>query len=256
MPNNEKLNIHQKLLKIADAAGILQKTKSGYNYKYVPEEEIQAKVTAGMQKYGVMLYHSIVPGTLQITPYTYEKYNAKEKRNVPVNEFIVQADSIYKWVDVEDPSSEIVVPWALCGQMEDVSQAFGAAETYCNRYFFMKSMQLATSEADPDNYRSKQKEAENYDESKELKKAAEELEKAVKQVVETGSKLMQNGFEKEVIMAIVGKHNGGNQNPAGIKSVEVCEAVMKNFGELATQKHTTKEEPAKKVTKTSKGESK
>ena len=28
-----EMNIHQKLLKIADAAGILQKTKSGYNYK-------------------------------------------------------------------------------------------------------------------------------------------------------------------------------------------------------------------------------
>ena len=30
-----------------------------------------------------------------------------------------------------------------------------------------------------------------------MKKAAEELEKSIKQVVETGSKLMQNGFEKE-----------------------------------------------------------
>ena len=40
MPDTEKLNIHQKILKIADAAGVLQKTKSGYNYKYVPEEEI------------------------------------------------------------------------------------------------------------------------------------------------------------------------------------------------------------------------
>lgn len=64
----KELNLHQKLLKIADAAGILQKSKSGFNYKYVPEEEIQAKVTACMQKYGVMLYHSIVPGTLHITP--------------------------------------------------------------------------------------------------------------------------------------------------------------------------------------------
>lgn len=30
MPDTEKLNIHQKILKIADAAGVLQKTKSGY----------------------------------------------------------------------------------------------------------------------------------------------------------------------------------------------------------------------------------
>lgn len=159
MPDTEKLNIHQKILKIADAAGVLQKTKSGYNYKYVPEEEIQAKVTACMQKYGVMLYHSIVQGTLRVQPYTYEKYDAKLKANKTVNEFVVTADSVYKWVNAETPGEYIEVPWALVGQMEDASQAFGAAETYCNRYFLMKSLQLATSEADPDEYRSKQKEA-------------------------------------------------------------------------------------------------
>ena len=49
MSEEQKLNLHQKMLKIADAAGILQKTKEGYGYKYVPEEEIQAKVTGAMQ---------------------------------------------------------------------------------------------------------------------------------------------------------------------------------------------------------------
>ncbi len=229
MPDTEKLNIHQKILKIADAAGVLQKTKAGYNYKYVPEEEIQAKVTACMQKYGVMLYHSIIQGTLHVQPYTYEKYDAKLKANKTVNEFIVTADSVYKWVNAENPDEYIEVPWALVGQMEDASQAFGAAETYCNRYFLMKSLQLATSEADPDEYRSKQKEAEGYDQEKEQKAAAEELAKAVKEVVDTGSALMKKGFTKEQVMEVVGRLNGGNSNPSSIKSIEVCTAVMEEF---------------------------
>lgn len=232
-----EMNIHQKLLKIADAAGILQKTKSGYNYKYVPEEEIQAKVTAGMQKYGVMLYHSIVPGTLQVMPYTYQK--TKDKT---INEFIVHADTIYTWVNVDKPEETVEVPWVLVGQMEDASQAFGAAETYCNRYFLMKSLQLATSEADPDNYRSKQKEAENYDDEKVL--AA-----AVKEVVTMGSQLIKSGIAKDEVMGIVGKYNGGNQNPSSIKSIEVCTAVMKEFEALAAKGATTSK-------KTTKGESK
>jgi hypothetical protein len=33
MPDETKSNIHQKILKIADAAGILQKSKEGYGYK-------------------------------------------------------------------------------------------------------------------------------------------------------------------------------------------------------------------------------
>lgn len=240
MPDTETLNIHQKILKIADAAGVLQKTKSGYNYKYVPEEEIQAKVTACMQRYKVMLYHSIVPGTLRVQPYTYEKYDAKLKANKTVNEFIVTADSVYKWVNAENPEEFIEVPWALVGQMEDASQAFGAAETYCNRYFLMKSLQLATSEADPDEYRSKQKEAENYDEEKEQKAAAEELSRAVKEVVDKGSELMKKGFSKEQVMEVVGKLNGGNSNPSSIKSIEICTAVMEEFKKLEATKDDKK----------------
>lgn len=249
MPDTEKLNIHQKILKIADAAGVLQKTKSGYNYKYVPEEEIQAKVTACMQKYGVMLYHSIVQGTLRVQPYTYEKYDAKLKANKTVNEFIVTADSVYKWVNAETPGEYIEVPWALVGQMEDASQAFGAAETYCNRYFLMKSLQLATSEADPDEYRSKQKEAEGYDQEKEQKAAAEELAKAVKEILDKGSELIKKGFAKEEVMAVVGKYNNGNSNPSSIKSIEICAAVMAEFAELEKSK-------ANKKSTTPKGETK
>lgn len=249
MPDTEKLNIHQKILKIADAAGVLQKTKSGYNYKYVPEEEIQAKVTAFMQKYGVMLYHSIVQGTLRVQPYTYEKYDAKLKANKTVNEFVVTADSVYKWVNAETPGEYIEVPWALVGQMEDASQAFGAAETYCNRYFLMKSLQLATSEADPDEYRSKQKEAEGYDQEKEQKAAAEELAKAVNEILDKGSELIKKGFAKEEVMAVVGKYNNGNSNPSSIKSIEICAAVMAEFAELEKSKASKKSTTPKGETK-------
>ena len=64
MPQKTDLNLHQKLLKIANMAGVLQKNKAGFNYSYVTEDEIQAKITAGMQKYGVMLYPSLVPNSL------------------------------------------------------------------------------------------------------------------------------------------------------------------------------------------------
>ena len=89
MATTKDMTLHQKILKIADMAGVLQKSKSGYSYKYVPEEDIQAKVTAGLQKYGIMLYNSIVPGTLKVMPISYEKYDTKLKANKPVNEVIV-----------------------------------------------------------------------------------------------------------------------------------------------------------------------
>lgn len=236
MPNTEqKLNIHQKILKIADAAGVLQKTKNGYNYKYVPEEEIQAKVTAGMQKYGVMLYNSIVPGTLKVQQHTYEKYDNKTKTNKTINEFVVSADTVYTWVNVENPTEEVQVPWAIVGQMEDASQGFGAAETYCNRYFLMKSLQLATSESDPDEYRSKQKEAENYEEQK----FATELATAIKDIVDMGTNKIKAGVEPDSVKGIVAKHNNGNENPSSIKDIEICKKVLEELTSLKPQKTQT-----------------
>lgn len=238
------LNLHQKLLKIADMAGVLRKDKDGFNYKYVPEDAIQAKITAGMQKYGVMLYPSIVPGSLVVQPYHYDKPKTKKEKDketgeykiidytVPVNEVIVHAEVKYTWVNTDNPSETIECHWAYIGQMEDASQAFGAGATYGNRYYLLKALQLATTEDDPDAYRSKQKEAEQYEERKLAEATAEELRKAVGEVVEKGSELIKCGFKKEEIMSVVGKYNGGNQNPSSIKSIEVCTAIVNELKTL------------------------
>jgi len=240
--SNEILNIHQKILKIADAAGILQKTKEGYGYKYVPEEEIQAKVTGSMQELGVMLYCEIVPNTLKVVPYSYEKVkyvtvkkdgkSEIEKQVTPVHEVIVSADVVYTWVNAEKPEEKVPVPWIFVGQMDDASQAFGAAATYCNRYMLMKSLQLATTEADPDNYRSKQKEAAEHEKIKEENK----VKNAIDELVTKGKALIAAGVTNEVIKQAIGKHNGGNQNARSIKTVEICAAVLKEFAALEKKK--------------------
>ena len=79
--------------------------------------------------------------------------------------------------------------------------------------------------------------------NKELKKAEEELQKAIKDVVDKGSELMKKGLKKEELLDIVGKKNNGNQNPSSIKTIEICNAVLEELNkkekELAGQKKTT-----------------
>lgn len=233
MATTKDMTLHQKILKIADMAGVLQKSKSGYSYKYVPEEDIQAKVTAGLQKYGIMLYNSIVPGTLKVTPISYEKYDAKLKANKPVNEVIVSADMTYTWVNTDNPEERVETTWAFVGQMEDAAQAMGAGLTYANRYYLMKQLQLATTESDPDNYRSKQKEAEQYEEEEAAKEAAAKLAKKIKEVVDTGTDLMTKfGVDKAEMMGIVAAYNNGNGNPSAIPTVEICEQVLAAFEDM------------------------
>lgn len=246
MPQRTDLNLHQKLLKIANMAGVLQKNKEGFNYSYVPEDEIQAKITAGMQKYGVMLYPSLVPNSLHVTPYHYEKVKTKKENGkiietiVPVNEIIVHSEVMYKWVNTDNPEETIECYWAYIGQMEDASQAFGSGATYGNRYYLLKALQLATTEDDPDDYRSKQKAAEKFEEEQIQKEQEAALNAAVKVVRDKGSELIASGIGKEVIQEIVGKHNGGNKNPSSIKSLEVCEAVLEEFSKIAAEQEKQK----------------
>ena len=234
MPTETKpLNIYQKILKIADMAGALQKTKqagsAAYGYKYVPEEDIQAKITAGMQEYGVLLTMEIVPGTMRLTPITYEKYDKNAKQIIHKTELIFTAEAVYTWTDVNDPTQVVKVPWVLVGQMEDAAQAFGAAATYCNRYFLIKSLQLATSEADPDFYRGKQQEALEYAEEK----AQESLADKRKEILEYGKTLIaKRGIKPAEIRKIVETHNDGEGNVSLISSIAVCEAILQALNAL------------------------
>lgn len=93
----EEMNLHQKILKIANIAGVLQKTKAGFNYKYVPEEEIQAKVTAGMQKYHVTLIPDIAPGSTQVIPYSYTKQKKEKIKDESDKEKLVMVDTQGYW---------------------------------------------------------------------------------------------------------------------------------------------------------------
>lgn len=76
------------------------------------------------------------------------------------NEVLVSADMMWSWVDNDNPEERIDVEWALVGQQGDASQAFGSGLTYSNRYFLLKFFNIATPDADPDAFRSKQRAAE------------------------------------------------------------------------------------------------
>ena len=222
------MNLHQKLLKISELCDVLRKDKAAYGYKYVEESAIQACLTAGLQKYGVLLTHNIVPGTMNVTPVSYEKYDAKNKVNKMVHEYLVTAETTYTWINADDPEERICGTYVIVGMQEDPSMAFGSGETYCNRYYLLKMLQIATTEDDPDKWRTDQKEAAD----KEDKKAEEELRAAIHSVVEKASQLIASGVDKNKIAAIVAEHNNGNKNPSSIESIDVCNEINKALNNI------------------------
>lgn len=160
----ETMNIYQKLAKIRKPVEVLQKNKSGYGYKYVTEDVILSKITGLMGKLGVSLVPNISKGTMKVEPYSYKKTKSTKSGEIyeeNVNEILVNCDMEWHWVNNENPDDRVVVPWAMVGQQSDASQAFGSGLSYASRYFMLKYFNVATSDDDPDNWRSAQREAEN-----------------------------------------------------------------------------------------------
>lgn len=208
----ETLNLYQKLAKIRNRVEVVQKSKSGYGYKYVPDEDLLAKITGGMEKYGVSLIPQIVPDTLCVEPYTYKKTKREKQRDgtvntyeETVNEFTVVADMEYVWVNNDNPDEKICVRWALVGQQSDASQCFGSGLTYSMRYFLLKYFGVATPEDDPDNWRSKQKAAEAAEDKAIAEQIVNMLDADIK------SYLARNPDQAESIKKFATKYaKGGN----------------------------------------------
>ena len=200
----ESLNLHQKLAKIRKQVEVIQKNKSGFHYKYVTDDELLAKITTFMDKYGISLYPSIVQGTMEHELYHYTKTKTdrttKQTYEEHNNEVIVGADMVFTWVNNENPQEKIEIPWIIIGQQADASQAFGSGLTYSMRYFLLKFFNIATPDDDVDGWRSKQKAAEAAEDKAIAEQIIHELNTCVK------SYLDNNPKESDNVKAFVSKY--------------------------------------------------
>lgn len=227
-----ELNLIQKLAKIRKIADAVAKDKKGYGYSYADITNILAKVTAGMEKYGVSLIPQIVPGTAEV------------KQNVVTNtktdktgttydhvstEMLVKADMIFRWINDENPEDYIDVPWIVTGAQNDPSQAFGSGITYCTRYFMTSFFQIAQVDADVDAYRSKQKEAEVSED----RAIASEIINQVDVLIKTY--LSDNPDDSEAVKKFVSKY-AKNANYKAIKESALAAKLLQDFQNIFTER--------------------
>ena len=149
----ETKNIHQKLQEVRQNVLTMREDKEGYGYSYVSEESILSHITGVMQRVGLSLIPSIVPGTWKFEPRVFEKKKidkAKNETTDTVSEFLFSAEMTFRWVNNENPEDSLTVTWSIGGNSNDMSQAMGSALTYGTRYFLLKFFNCATSKDDPD----------------------------------------------------------------------------------------------------------
>lgn len=225
MEESKNLNLYQKLAKIRNIADVVIRDKKGYQYKYADITSILSKVTAGMKKYGVSLIPSIVQGTSSVV--TNETKNTRTDKTGKVytaiaTEMLYSADMLFKWVNDENPSDYIEVPWHITGSQSDPSQAMGSGLTYCTRYFLCNYFQIAQPETDVDTYRAKQKEAEEAED----KIIADEIIKQFDEKLKIY--LSDNQDKKDEIAKFIKKYQK-NSNYFAIKEPILASKLLEEF---------------------------
>ena len=233
-----QLNLYEKLAKIRQLCEVMSKNKSGYGYKYVSVDEILARVTAGMKRYKISLIPWIVPDTSVAEPYSYTKTKATKSGEIyeeKVNEVLVTGSVNYRWVNDEDPTEFLDVPWYMTGSQSDPSQAFGSAMTYSLRYFLMQFFQIAAlDKEDPDNWRSAQKEAQNAEDKEIAKNIIEVIHATVSEF------LTENPDGKQAVVEVVKKYakekGKATANYFAIEDPKVASALLEEVNEKFKKK--------------------
>lgn len=220
------LNIYQKLAKVRMIADVAAKDKRGFNYSYADITQILAKVTAGMNRYGLTLLPGIVHNSFDVQKVEIHdtKFNKKGEQYENVStEMLVKADMEFIWVNNDNPEEKIIVPWALTGMQADPSQATGSGLTYCTRYFLTSYFQIAQKDVqDVDEYRSRQKEAEMAEKKAVAASIIEEFDLALKKF------LPDNQDKAEDVKKFISKYiKGGNY--FNIVEPEVAAKLLNDF---------------------------
>ena len=232
MAEEKKMNLVQKLAKIRDISDVVKKNKKGYNYTYADVTVILANVTAGMKKYGVSLIPSIVPGTASISQNVISNTKTSKTGEVfdsKTTEMIFSAEMIYRWVNDDDATDFIEVPWFTTGSMSDPSQAMGAAMTYNMRTFLTSFFQIAQSDNDVDAYRSKQKEAEDSVNRAVVAGIIGEIDRFVKGIVS------EHADKREEMIEFISKYVKG-ANYIAIKDLETATQLLEDLKKKYTAK--------------------
>lgn len=137
------MNLHEKLLEIRKTCPYLKKENPGYNYKYVSSSQTLAAFRAKMDELGVLLVPEIVSSRFT---------EVKDQKGNP--EYFTELEMKFTWVDVNNPGDTLVCHWAGQG-VDNKEKGVGKALTYAEKYFLLKTFNVATDKDDPDAWSAK-----------------------------------------------------------------------------------------------------
>ena len=143
------LNLFQKLVEVRKHIPTLRKDGNGYKYSYVTGSQILAGIQDSMNNLGILLFP-------RVDTQNVEKEEVTTGKGKTSTQFRVYGKMTYTWINADNPTETLEVPFMYGAINEDVAKAIGSALTYAERYFLIKSFNLPTDNEDPDYNRNNQ----------------------------------------------------------------------------------------------------
>lgn len=137
------LNLQQKLIEVRKAVPYLQKAASGPQYQYVGSSQTLSSVMEKMNELGILLKQEII--SQRVTQF----HTAKGAL-----QFMTDADMRFTWINADDPSDREEALWQGQG-VDNGEKGIGKLATYAEKYFILKSFNIATDKDDPDSFQQK-----------------------------------------------------------------------------------------------------
>lgn len=136
----EKKTLAYKLLEVKKKVPFIKKETSGYKYKYADPETVLGTMNPLLNEAGLFLQ-------TEITGTKTERVNITDKNGVHEESLFV-IEMLFTWIDVET-GERLPTKWSSSGVNGD-EKGLGSALTYAERYFMLKTFNIATGEDDPD----------------------------------------------------------------------------------------------------------
>lgn len=147
MSEQKPMNLQQKLIEVRKAVPYLQKAASGPQYQYVGSSQTLSSVMEKMNDLGILLKQEII--SQRVTQF----HTAKGAL-----QFMTDADMRFTWINADDPTDREEALWQGQG-VDNGEKGIGKLATYAEKYFILKSFNIATDKDDPDSFQQK---AESY----------------------------------------------------------------------------------------------
>lgn len=136
-----KLNLYQKLLKITEAVGTIEKTgrNSKQNYSFIEQAQIVAELRPQLAKWGVM----IMPETVSRSIERYDVTRSGGYKGVDIHANVVSRFTV---INADKPDERFVCDWDGGEAIDSGDKATNKATTASQKYFLMKLFNISDKE--------------------------------------------------------------------------------------------------------------